>query len=175
MRLEGKTDWGAGGGPAGARGGKCACDSSTPHAAPSPGFPPAPVPLLQQQQAQQNPHPPPPKTNQQAPLNNHTNETKTQQNQTETDESGTTADALRRLRVPMERREALTRRDKMAREVDGWSAAALLEAFCARPRRALRVRAAVEVAGGGEGEAQEEVQEEGRRRKEPSRDDDAER
>ena len=61
---------------------------------------------------------------------------------------------MRRLRVPMERRASLSRRDKLERSVDAWSAAALLSAFCARPRRALRVRAGVGV-GRGEQESGE--------------------
>jgi len=50
----------------------------------------------------------------------------------------------------MAARGALTRRDKLERSVDAWSAAALLSAFRARPRRALRVRAGLGVGAGDE-------------------------
>jgi hypothetical protein len=63
----------------------------------------------------------------------------------------------------MARRAALTRRDKLASAVDAWSAAALLDAFCARPRRGLRVRAAVGVGDAG---PDEDVQEEAREEEE---------
>jgi hypothetical protein len=63
----------------------------------------------------------------------------------------------------MAQRAGLTRRDKLEGAVDAWSAAALLEAFRARPRRALRVRAAVAV---GEEEQEEDQGRTGREEEE---------